>query len=94
MFVYSSLLYEYWYGETLINKEELEAHYEKLQEAFPYTEDSRLDKEFEVCVKRERVEGGREGVEREGGSGEGGSGEGGSGEGGRKGGREGEREGS
>ena len=48
MFVYSSLLYEYWYGETLINKEELEAHYEKLQEAFPYTEDSRLDKEFEV----------------------------------------------
>ena len=70
MFVYSSLLYEYWYGETLINKEELEAHYEKLQEAFPYTEDSRLDKEFEVCMKRERVEGGREGgregVEREG----------------------------
>ena len=61
MFVYSSLLYEYWYGETLINKEELEAHYEKLQEAFPYTEDSRLDKEFEVCMKRERVEGGREG---------------------------------
>ena len=72
MFVYSSLLYEYWYGETLINKEELEAHYEKLQEAFPYTEDSRLDKEFEVCVKRERVEGGRkEGREggREGGEG-------------------------
>ena len=65
MFVYSSLLYEYWYGETLINKEELEAHYEKLQEAFPYTEDSRLDKEFEVCVKREGgMEGGRK--EREG----------------------------
>ena len=42
------LLYEYLYGETEVKREELSDHLEKLLEVFPETEDSRMDKEFEV----------------------------------------------
>ena len=48
MFIYKAILYAYMYGITELKKDELKKHVEKLQLAFPNTEDSRLD--IEYCV--------------------------------------------
>ena len=48
MFIYKAILYAYMYGITELKREELKKHIEKLQLAFPNSEDSRLD--IEYCV--------------------------------------------
>ncbi len=49
MFIYNCLLHDYLFGETEVNKSNIGAHFDELLEVFPGTEDSRLEKEFQVC---------------------------------------------
>jgi protein tyrosine phosphatase len=49
-FIFLCINYEYLYGETSFTKDTLSEHLERLQEAFPCTEDSRMDKEYEGAL--------------------------------------------
>ena len=49
LFIYKCLLHEYLYGETEVTKDTIKDHFDSLLETFPDTEDSRMEKEFQVC---------------------------------------------
>ena len=44
------MLHEYLYGETEVNREDISTHYDNLMEVFPDSEESRMEREFEVCM--------------------------------------------
>lgn len=50
IFIYKTILHAYLYGQTELKYEDLQDHIEKLQQAFPNSEDSHLDKEFMVSI--------------------------------------------